>query len=212
MLTAIRDFAQDAFGRGREGQLEEIEYGDESILLEASRHAYLAIVTGGVEPPGFRAEMRRCIVEIEHAHGETLRSYDGDASALASSEASLRPLTREIEPPRLSCWSLGLGGSAEHSNPAAGRHRVNRDVHAHPLANLHPHANPDPYDDSVRYVDIYADRHAHVYLYICTYDHAHLHTCTHDHTDTCFSNGPDDRQCVATPGTKSRCAPPGHSR
>jgi hypothetical protein len=108
MLTAIRDFAQDAFGRGREGQLEEIEYGDESILLEASRHAYLAIVTGGVEPPGFRAEMRRCIVEIEHAHGETLRSYDGDASALASSEASLRPLTREIEPPRLTATQRTL--------------------------------------------------------------------------------------------------------
>jgi hypothetical protein len=101
MLTAIRDFAQDAFGRGREGELEEIEYGDEHILLEASQHAYLAVVASGVEPPGFRAEMRNRIVEIEHAHAETLRSYDGDASALASAEASLQPLTKGIEPPRL---------------------------------------------------------------------------------------------------------------
>lgn len=101
MLTAIRDFAQDAFGRGREGQLDEIEYGEESILLEASRHAYLAVVASGVEPPGFRAEMRKRIVEIEHAHAETLRSYDGDASPFASAEASLQPLVRGMEPPRL---------------------------------------------------------------------------------------------------------------
>jgi hypothetical protein len=101
MLTAIRDFAQDAFGRGREGQLEEIEYGDEHILLEASQHAYLAVVASGVEPPGFRAEMRNRIIEIEHTHAGAMRSYDGDASALASAEASLQPLTRGIEPPRL---------------------------------------------------------------------------------------------------------------
>jgi hypothetical protein len=101
MLTAIRDFAQDAFGRDKESRLEEIEYGDEHILLEASRHAYLAVVASGVEPPGFRAEMRNRIIEIEHTHAETLRSYDGDASAFASAEASLQPLTKGIEPPRL---------------------------------------------------------------------------------------------------------------
>ena len=30
MLTAIRDFAQDAFGRGRDGQLDAIQYGKRS--------------------------------------------------------------------------------------------------------------------------------------------------------------------------------------
>jgi hypothetical protein len=101
MLTAIRDFAEDAFGRGKEGQLEEIEYGDERILLEATRHAYLAVVVNGVEPPGFRAEIRKRLVELEHDHAQTLRSFDGDASALAPAGASLQSLMRDVEPPRL---------------------------------------------------------------------------------------------------------------
>lgn len=112
MLTAIRDFAQDAFGRGKEGQLEEIEYGDERILLEAARHAYLAVVANGVEPPGFRAEMRKRIVEIEHAHAEPLGSYDGDASALAAAEASLQPLMQRVEPPRLTGGQRALMAGA----------------------------------------------------------------------------------------------------
>jgi hypothetical protein len=112
MLTAIRDFAQDAFGGGNGGQLEEIEYGDEHILLEASRHAYLAIVASGVEPPGFRAQMRERIVEIEHAHAETLRSFDGDASALAAAEASLQPLMEGVAPPQLTGTQRALMAAA----------------------------------------------------------------------------------------------------
>ncbi len=92
MLTAIRDFAQDAFGRGREAQLDEIEYGGQRILIEAARHAYLAVVVDGVEPPGFRAALRERIIEIEHAHEKVLRDYGGDPTPLASVEDSLRSL------------------------------------------------------------------------------------------------------------------------
>jgi hypothetical protein len=102
MLTAIRDFAREAFGRRREGQLEEIEYGDERILLEATRHAYLAIVVDGVEPPGFRVEMRERIVEIEHRYAGILADYDGDAAPLAAVEGILSPLTSAPEPPKVS--------------------------------------------------------------------------------------------------------------
>jgi hypothetical protein len=101
MLTAIRDFAQDTFGRGEEGELDEIQYGERCILLEAARHAYLAVVVDGVEPPGFRAEMRERIVEVEHAYEGVLRHYDGDATPLNPVEESLRSLmattpTREL--------------------------------------------------------------------------------------------------------------------
>jgi len=108
MLTAIRDFAQDAFGRGEggwqtsrmqtsrmqtsEGQLDEIQYGDWRILIEASQHAYVAVVVDGVEPPGFRAEVRERLIEVEHAYGKTLRRYDGDPTPLAPVEASLNSL------------------------------------------------------------------------------------------------------------------------
>jgi hypothetical protein len=92
MLTAIRDFAQDAFGRGEEGQLDEIQYGGRRILIEAAQYAYLAVVVDGNEPPGFRAEMRDRIIAISHMHEETLEDYDGDPAALAPVEASLRSL------------------------------------------------------------------------------------------------------------------------
>jgi hypothetical protein len=98
MLTAIRDFAQEAFGRGQEGQLEEIQYGDRRILIEAARHAYLAVVVDGIEPAGFRAEMRDRIIGVDHAHTKTLRQYDGDATPLASVDPSLSTLVRVSEP------------------------------------------------------------------------------------------------------------------
>jgi hypothetical protein len=102
MLTAIRDFAQDAFGRGEEGQLDEIQYGERCILIEAARHAYLAVVVDGIEPPGFRAEMRQRVIEVEHAHERTLRHYEGDPTPLAPVEASLRSLIAVAAPRELS--------------------------------------------------------------------------------------------------------------
>jgi hypothetical protein len=103
MLTAIRDFVQESFGRGEEGQLDEIQYGDRSILIETAQHAYLAVVIDGVEPPGFRAEMRERIVEIDHTYARTLRHYDGDATPLAPARKALVSLlpaaeSRELSP------------------------------------------------------------------------------------------------------------------
>jgi len=102
MLTAIRDFAQDAFGRGEEGQLDEIQYGERRILIEAARHAYLAVVVDGIEPPGFRAQMREQIIEVEHAHEKTLRHYEGDPTPLAPVKEPLRSLITAAEPRALS--------------------------------------------------------------------------------------------------------------
>jgi len=112
MLTAIRDFAQDTFGRDEEGGLDEIQYGERCILLEAARHAYLAAVVDGVEPPGFRAEMRERIVEVEHAYGGLLRQYDGDATPLNPAEESLRSLMATAPPRELSrAQKLVLAGA-----------------------------------------------------------------------------------------------------
>ncbi len=92
MLTAIRDFVQDAFGRGQEGQLDEIQYGTKRILIEATRHAYLAAVVEGIEPAGFRATLREQIIAIENAYSGALVSYDGDATRFAAAEPDLAAL------------------------------------------------------------------------------------------------------------------------
>jgi hypothetical protein len=92
MLTAIRDFVKDAFGNGKQGQLEEIEYGEQRILLEATENAYLAVVVEGTQPVGYRAAMREGLIEVEHAHHSALRHYDGDASGLPGVDKVLRTL------------------------------------------------------------------------------------------------------------------------
>jgi hypothetical protein len=102
MLTAIRDFSQDALGGEEQEQLEEIQYGEQRILIESARYAYLAVVVDGIEPPGFQAEMRERVVEISHAHEGVLREYDGDPSPLAPVETALRSLLAGSEPETLS--------------------------------------------------------------------------------------------------------------
>lgn len=98
MLTAIRDFTQDAFGAAKEGDLDEIQYGDRRIVIEAAQYAYLAVVVDGIEPPGFRAQMRGLLIEIQSQFESVLRDYAGDASPLAPVEAQLRTL---FAPPAL---------------------------------------------------------------------------------------------------------------
>lgn len=92
MLTAIRDFAADAFGRSQHGELGSIEYGDRRILIEAAEHVYLAAVVVGVEPAGFRAAMRELVFSVEKRYRYLLRTYQGDASAFAALDAPLSSL------------------------------------------------------------------------------------------------------------------------
>jgi hypothetical protein len=109
MLTAIRDFARDALGRDQEGQLDEIQYGEQRILIETARYAYLAAVVEGIGPPGFQAAMRERVIEISHAHERALREYEGDPGVLAAVEAPLRSLLAAAEPRALGApqkWAL----------------------------------------------------------------------------------------------------------
>lgn len=108
MLTAIRDFAHDAFGRGKTGQLDEIQYGDRRILIEAAQHAYLAVVVAGVEPPGYRSRMREQLIAFEHAHLADLRTYAGDAAIFAGAAPALRGLAAAEPPPPLGAVHKGL--------------------------------------------------------------------------------------------------------
>lgn len=99
MLTAIRDFVQDAFGRGMEGELDEIQYGQQRILIETAQYAYLAAVVDGIEPAGFRFEMRKRVIDVDQALQPVLRQYQGDASLTWPAAESLQELLSSIEEP-----------------------------------------------------------------------------------------------------------------
>ncbi|MDQ3249897.1 MAG: hypothetical protein M3Q45_11905 [Chloroflexota bacterium] len=98
MLTAIRDFAADAFGGDAANQLNSIQYGDKVILAEVAQHAYVAVVIEGIEPQGFRAAIREQVIAIEHEYAAHLRQYNGDASLFAATMPRLSALMQSVAP------------------------------------------------------------------------------------------------------------------
>jgi hypothetical protein len=92
MLTAIRDFAQEAFGSEEEGELDAIDYGTLRIILEPGRWAYLAVVIDGVAPRGFRDIVSDALIDVHQAYSPVLQGYDGDLATLDGIEAGLQPL------------------------------------------------------------------------------------------------------------------------
>lgn len=96
MLTAIRDFAQDSFGQGnKEEELDEIQYGDQRIIIVSGRAAYMAVVTTGVEPEGFHATLRSFISDLHVRHEKPLRQFTGDPTMLPNLQPRIARLVAE---------------------------------------------------------------------------------------------------------------------
>lgn len=114
MLTAIRSFARESFGQGKhETELDEIQYGDERIIISGGQYCYLAAVIRGVEPEGFHATLHTFISELNLENEAALRDYDGDPSILPFMEGKLADLFELIvsEQPvmkPMSRWQLAL--------------------------------------------------------------------------------------------------------
>ncbi len=77
MLTAIRDFAREAFGRDEGGELGAITYESRQIVLEAGGAVYLAVVITGVEPSEFREMLQETLFAIHEKRYEQLLAFDG---------------------------------------------------------------------------------------------------------------------------------------
>ena len=97
MLTAIRDFAQEAFGRGEMADLDGIQYGERRIIIEAAQTVYLAVVVDGVEPAGFRTTLRERVIEISQTYADVLTEYNGDPDVVADAAPLLDPLVATSE-------------------------------------------------------------------------------------------------------------------
>ncbi len=123
MLTAIREFARDSFGRGNtDTELDEIQYGNERIIIRSGQYAYLAVVIDGVEPGGFHAQLREFVSDLHLQYDAELRDYDGDPDSLPPLQPKLAQLSNSLtkgkkrEPNPLSraqklvALFVGLGG------------------------------------------------------------------------------------------------------
>lgn len=121
MLTAIRDFVRDSFGQGQsEKELDEVQYGDQRIIIQSGHYAYLAVVINGIESEGFRAKLHDFISDLHVDHGIVLRDYKGDAATLpdlppkltalvggvtAEKSAAPAPLSRNQK------WGIAIGSA-----------------------------------------------------------------------------------------------------
>jgi outer membrane protein OmpA-like peptidoglycan-associated protein len=112
MLTAIRDFVQDSFRVPDADSLESLKVGELSVWVEAGPHAILAAVIRGTAPRDFRHALQDTIETIHLEFGETLESFNGDASTLDAARPSLEALLQtqyraeERRPRTLSTWIL----------------------------------------------------------------------------------------------------------
>ena len=102
MLTAIRDFARDSFGDGAGGEeLDEIQYGDERIIIQSGQYVYIAAVVKGVEPEGFRSRLRQFVNELHLRYKPQLRDYSGDPATIPDLNSQLAILGEEILAPEV---------------------------------------------------------------------------------------------------------------
>ena len=90
MLTAIRDFAKDSLGE--EGELNEIKYGEQTILLQASKDIYVAAVISGTIPQGYNALAHLVISEMNAKHEKAFHNFDGNMDNVPLLDDDLRPL------------------------------------------------------------------------------------------------------------------------
>lgn len=96
MLTAIRDFVRDAFAPGVDKELDEVQYGDQRIIVQNGRAAYLAIVITGIEPPGLRARIHDFVAELHTRYEPALRNYTGDPATLPPLDLKLARLAADL--------------------------------------------------------------------------------------------------------------------
>lgn len=111
MLTAIRSLFNDSMTSDQgPRELDQIEYGESKIILEAAGFCYLAAVVQGIPGDDFRTQLRetmRAVVEfpgggLEHFSGDTRRVPEGVSQTISAFVQSSRahPAAAPSGPPR----------------------------------------------------------------------------------------------------------------
>ena len=97
MLTAIRDFASNAFGSEKEQEVNEIQYNDFQIILESGRMFYLAVVTSGVPDNHFYSLLDEITIKIHKEHGQHLREFKGDTKVFENVVPMIKKLINHYD-------------------------------------------------------------------------------------------------------------------
>ena len=83
MLTAIRGLMQESIvGNAPPSELDQIRYGQSTIVLESTGYCFLAAVVEGEADDDLKTDMRTALARIVQVHGSTFRTFDGDAASV----------------------------------------------------------------------------------------------------------------------------------
>lgn len=78
MLTAIRQFMNDAFVSDKSGELLEIQHEDHNIHIDPGRYTLLAAVFRGVPPHDFKEQLQLLHHRIHNRYYKALRNFQGE--------------------------------------------------------------------------------------------------------------------------------------
>ncbi|MEG4309286.1 MULTISPECIES: OmpA family protein [unclassified Microcoleus] len=83
MLTAIRAFVNDCISQsGNIAEIDAIEYGTSTIVLEVAGSCYLAVVMQGETRQWFKYKMRSIFNNIVQEYGVQIQSFNGDPATV----------------------------------------------------------------------------------------------------------------------------------
>jgi OOP family OmpA-OmpF porin len=95
MLTAIRDFVQDAFKSHTSTQsLDALRVGELEVWVEQGPHAVLAAVIRGTAPKELHTELQEVLEQLHLRFGRLLETFAGDASPFAAAQPELESCLR----------------------------------------------------------------------------------------------------------------------
>lgn len=89
MLSAVQDFATDAFSIEDGGYLSELKLGDFTLILEKGPKASIVAAVLGKAPASLRTELQQKLESIHHDFNDELINFNGNTQVFDSAIADL---------------------------------------------------------------------------------------------------------------------------
>ena len=112
MLSAIGNFADDAFGSNSSGGLKSLEFESSELVMFTSPLIKLVAVIEGPRPRNLEARLNRAFARLTDKYAERLKDFDGQITEDLKSQ-----LRRDLEAVLRASDISGGGGEGEGNNP-----------------------------------------------------------------------------------------------
>jgi|MDSW01.1.fsa_nt_gb hypothetical protein len=87
MLSAVNDFVGESLGK--EGTIGNLQFGDNTIVIEKGKNCYIAAMAHGSTTKDFRSEVKKLVSKIEMDHVKDLTKWNGDVSLFENRNTDL---------------------------------------------------------------------------------------------------------------------------